>query len=52
MKTVGVKITQRKHPKCGVDVIMSEFTNLKNIIKCAQIRRCTSSMCEQLLCKV
>ena len=38
---------QRKHSKCGVDVIMSKFNFPKNIMKCAQNIGCTCSICEQ-----
>ena len=50
--TDSTQITQCKHTKGGVDLIMSKFNTPKNIIKCAQNKRCTSSMCEQSLCKV
>ena len=40
-------ITKYKHPKGGVDVIMSKFNTPKNIIKFAQNTGCTCSMCEQ-----
>ena len=40
---------QCKHSKGDVDVIMSKFNTLKNIIKSKQNIECTCSMCEQSL---
>ena len=56
MKTVGVtiytQISQCKHFKGGIDIIISKLNTLKSIVKYSQNRGCRSSMCEQSLCKV
>ena len=41
------QITQRKHSKGGVDILMSKFKTPKHIIKCAQNIGYICSMCEQ-----
>ena len=48
--TVYTQITQCKHSKGDVDVIMTKFNIPKNIIKCTQNIMRTSSMCEQSEC--
>ena len=56
MNTIGVTdYTSLAPPKhCGWKKCLSStpIKNEKKIEKCAQNRRCTSSMCEQSLCKV
>ena len=53
MKTVGVTDYTNQTPPKHSDGKMSKFyrKNVKIVFKCAQNRACTSSMCEQSLCK-
>ena len=51
-----LQITQTRHPLSISDgekcLCSTPVKNEKKIMKCAQYRRCTSSMCEQSLCEV
>ena len=54
-KLLELQITQTRHTIGISDGKMSEFNTRKHVklfIKCAQNRRCTSSMCEQSLFKI